>query len=137
MGLFGGGEKRRERRAAENARNHAEHARVGAMPLPELAAEVMERGFGPGTVGDERGTTVGELLDGYMPVGVVLGLDHAPRSATKGLLNEALQALENRGLLVSETHGGGDYAIRVFYRKTRAGEQALGARDVAARLSGS
>ncbi len=52
MRLFGKKDKK-EKKAAESAALQAEYERLDALPLPDLATEVMERGFGSGGPGEK------------------------------------------------------------------------------------
>lgn len=129
--MFGGKDKRAaasDAREAAKAALHAEVARLEALPLAPLAAEMMARGFGPG---------------GYLPdfvrrepyaVPVVYVRNIArmlePEGARDadlydrlcGVVGEGLQVLEHGSLIWARSVGEG---FGVGYALTRRGRAAL------------
>src|SRR3954453_22015964 len=77
MPLFGG------HKQEENDKLHAELQRISALPLPQLAGEVMTRVFGPGGQGEGGGTV--KLQD-------VAGAVN-PAEGSFGLDDDALRAI--------------------------------------------
>lgn len=125
MALFGN----KEEKEAEQQAARAEVDRLIALPVPELAAEVMPA-FGPD--GARPGHEVGVLQ-----VGNWLLRDH-PRGTKylKELLDpmrEAIQALEHADLILRLGQGSGENAR---LKATRLGEQALAEGNVAKYLQG-
>lgn len=127
VGLFGN----KEKKAAQSAALQAEYERLGALPLPELATEVMERGFGPGGPGGQLEIKVNALFDLYAPMKSAFGVDFTPRLKIEDLLKDAAAALEHAGLLVMSPGGEGG---NLQYAKSRAGQDALDAGDVRGKL---
>ncbi len=71
------------------------------------------------------------MFDLYAPIKSAFGVDYTPRLKIEDLLKEAAQTLEQAGLLVmSPGRDGGN----LQYRKSRAGQDALDAHDVRAKL---
>jgi hypothetical protein len=122
VALFGN----KEEKAAQDAAARAEVDRLLALPVPELAEAIMPA-FGP------EGARPGE------EVNILLVMNWLMRSYPRGtkLLTElrdptweAMQALENAGLLIH--YGAGGPGARL--KATRAGEEALADGTVAEQL---
>jgi hypothetical protein len=119
---------------ADDGAFQAEVDRLASLPLPQLASEVMTKGFGPGAPGDDpndtvtvggpninAGTTiadvVGVLVEGFSTKGADQLVQRLRR-----LVAEALQALEHASLIRVQLHtemGALDFAI------TRLGRAAV------------
>jgi len=127
MGLFGNREEKRAKEAAAEA----ESERLAALPVADLAAEIMPA-FGPGGIevrgGHQRGAMqVTEWLFASTSDKVKY------RQPVLGPTIEALQALENAGLL-SRRNFGGSGSSASTYEATRAGTEALAEDSVRQRL---
>jgi hypothetical protein len=114
----------------------AEYQRLSSLPLAQLAAEVMARGFGPGGPGATQdaewltgSATPAAIAELFAPVGgrgrpgleskEDLQLDHL----IEALISEALQQLEHASLVRLAVHGGqGGIAS---FAATRYGRAAL------------
>lgn len=136
MGLFGTNEEK----DAENAAMVAELERLEALPLEQLAEEILVRGYGPGGPGERRGRAraavrVQTLADLFQPARSVFGIDEKVRSAFPSLIAEGLQVLEHARWVLLEVQGG-DYAS-AGYALTRAGAVALAGGQPARELAGS
>jgi len=68
MGLFG--DKTQEQDSGTGVEGEVE--RLSALPLPELASEVMTRGFGPEYPADDGRPSVRQITDLLVPGGVRL-----------------------------------------------------------------
>ncbi|MBS1860404.1 MAG: hypothetical protein JSS68_01690 [Actinobacteria bacterium] len=142
MALFGG----RGERSAEADALAAEIERLDRLPLPELAAEVMAKAFGPGaewedpeeevTIGGPNvgaGATVGAIATEMAPGGSTKGADERTRLRLQRLVAEGVQALEHAALIRSQMHT----AMNSFdYTPTRLGRKVLAARAVAEVVGG-
>jgi hypothetical protein len=108
--------------------------RLESLPLMQLAAEVMNKGFGaggPGAKEDEvtiggpnigAGPTVSAIVLEFAPGGDTRGADDRVRQHLYQLVAEGLQALEHAGLIRAQMHtsmNSFDYAL------TRLGRAAL------------
>jgi hypothetical protein len=127
MGLFG---NREEKRAKEIAAE-AESERLVALPVADLAAEIMPA-FGPDGIearpGHQRGAMqVTEWLFSSTSTKVKY------RQPVLGPTIEALQVLETAGLL-SRRNFGGTGTSASTYEATRAGTEALADDSVRRRL---
>src|SRR3954462_7338196 len=94
MPFFGGGKEE------ENAKLHAELARIEAMSLQQLAAEGMTRVFGPGGQGAEGGAV--KLVDGagaFNPAEGLFGIDDEALQAMYDVVAEGVQVLEHACLV--------------------------------------
>src|SRR3954464_15354686 len=100
MPLFGG------HADEENAKLHAELARIDALPPPQLAGEVMTRVFGPGGQGEGGGAV--KLQD-------VAGAFN-PAEGSFGIDDDALRGLYGVG---------GEGGLRVMYDVVCEGVQVL------------
>ena len=130
MSLFGNGEKKE----ARGAEVRAEIERLGALPLAQLAQEVMLRvyGRGPGAGGS---ADYQETLKPFDPTdtGLFPGVDEQLRVALEELVQEGMQQLTNSALVVVPLRGGDITTFR--YRLTRAGRAALASGDITARIA--
>jgi len=129
MGLFGNRAEKAEKEAAAAAQSE----RLAGLPVAELAAEVMPA-FGPEGIGGRPGHRRGAI-----EVTEWLFRDSSAkaryRQPTLGPVMEALQALENVGLLEGRSFGGSGSGATT-YSATRAGEEAL-ADDTVSRALGA
>ena len=114
----------------ENAKLHAELERIQALPLNEIAAEVLEKAFSPGTPGaDGKPTTIPEVGLPFNPAEGSFGIDDQALVDMGFVMAEAVQVLEHACLVRMEVAGsGGVYGSN--YRTTRLGQQALTAGTV-------
>lgn len=142
MALFGG----REERSAGADALEGEIERLDRLPLPELAAEVMAKAFGPGaewedpeeevTIGGPNvgaGATVSAIATEMAPGGSTKGADERTRLRLQRLVAEGVQALEHAALIRSQMHT----AMNSFdYTPTRLGRKVLAAGAVAEVVGG-
>ena len=142
MALFGS----RADRGQEAEALEAEIERLDQLPLPTLAAEVMDKAFGPGaqwedpeeevTVGGPSagaGATVEMITTEMAPEGSTKAGDDRTRLRLQRLVAEAVQELEHASLLRAQMHasmGGFDYT------PTRLGRTVLAAGAVAEVVGG-
>jgi hypothetical protein len=142
MALFGS----RADRSAEADALEAEIERLDQLPLPTLAAEVMDKAFGPGaewedreeevTVGgpnDGAGATVEMVTTAMTPDGSTRAVDDRTRLRLQRLVAEGMQALEHASLVRAQMHtamGGFDYT------PTRLGRTVLAAGAIAEVVGG-
>ncbi len=142
MALFGG----REERSAEADALDAEIERLDRLPLPELAAEVMAKAFGPGaewedpeeevTIGGPNvgaGATVGGIATEMAPGGSTKGADERTRLRLQRLVAEGVQALEHAALIRPQMHTAMN---SLDYTPTRLGRKVLAAGAVAEVVGG-
>ena len=131
MALFGSNEKKE----AEAAQVHAETERLGALPLPQLAREVMVRVYGPEGPGAGGSADYQETLKPFDPTdtGIFPGVDKELRVPLEELVQEGMQQLTNSALVVAPLRGGD--ITRPRYRLTRAGRAALASNDIATRIA--
>jgi hypothetical protein len=131
MPLFGGNKDE------ENAQLHAELQRISALPLPQLAAEVMRKGWsGPDSPGAADGTVkVRDLVGEFNPADGLFAIDEVVAREIHNVVSEGVQALEHASLVRTSvgTQGGGAYYT--YAVATRAGRAALQRGDVE-RLAG-
>ena len=133
--LFGG--KDGDAGASRGALAAAELERVGRLPLAQLAAEVMERAFGPGGPGGpgQPGT-----LEAGSPAAAVVRLDElaisrllvsadafrhaAPEQLAwlRHMAGEAVQALEHAALIRISWQGGGQHCVATRHGRSAAEE---------------
>ncbi|HEX3841778.1 MAG TPA: hypothetical protein VHU85_13375 [Acidimicrobiales bacterium] len=138
--LFGHGDGNQDQ--TDKDALQAEVDRLDSLPLPELAAEVMAKGFGPGGQGADKDGTVtvgGPNINAGVTV-AALAADFVPGAADEGLrvrrdrlVAEGFQALEHAALVRAQLHtamGSLDYTV------TRTGRAALESNSVAQILSG-
>jgi hypothetical protein len=114
VGLFGN----KEEKQAQDAAAKAEADRLAALPVPELAVEILPA-FGP------DGPGKGEKEIGTLQVGMFL-MDDFPRGNqfVKPLvepIREGFQALQNAGLIELRVHNTGGSNVR----STRLGLEAI------------
>jgi hypothetical protein len=132
MGLF----RSDEEKATERAAAAEQLARIEAMALEDLAAELLVKGWGRGGPADAYEKEQGDMglevedLTGLVAGDVVAGT--AEGVAIYEAVEEALQLLEHARLVVFRVTGS-DY-VHAYYRPTRAGLAAIDAGDVRARL---
>jgi hypothetical protein len=142
MALFGG----RDERSAEADALAEEVERLDRLPLSELAAAVMAKGFGPGAGWEdpEEEVTVEGPNVGAGATAVTLAAEMAPGGSTKGtdprtrlrierLVAEAVQALEHAALLRPQMH---TEMSGLDYTPTRLGRKVLAAGAVAEVVGG-
>jgi hypothetical protein len=133
----------------ENPALRAEFERLNALPIPQLAAEVMRKGFGPGGPGaDDDNVTVGQQNanagpDAYDIAYQFVSYESQPFGSPSAdeilyrhivrLVAEGLQELEHASLVRAQMHtdsGSLDYAT------TRAGRAALTSGELETILGG-
>ena len=119
MGLFG----RNEETEAENAALREWVAQWSALPLADLAEQVMLAAFGPGGPGSEGPTSVYEIGRAIDPSDSVFAGDDEARQDLAILIAEGMQVLEH-ACLIRWTFSGGDHASMVW-RATRLGKAAV------------
>ena len=123
--LFGSKDTKHDDRPGD-----AEAQRLAALPLPQLAAEMMDRGFNPGPATDGL-PTVRMIAEDIAP-----GLDGRDPDAFQSLydiVGEGMQVLEHACLIRStvwSSQGG------VFFTATRLGRAALAQGKVEHLLAG-
>lgn len=124
MPLFGG-------RKEENEKLQAEVERLAALSLPELAEELMTKGFGPGgPAGDGRYAELGAIAGALNPAqGSFLDNDLLVQHFR--VVAEGAQLLEHAGLVRFEVSSSGGIT-HWSWTATRAGAAALERNDVAA-----
>jgi hypothetical protein len=116
MNIFGG--KNKEEKSLQDAAAKAAADRLVALPVPELAAEMLPAfgPDGPGKDGKETGTLqVGMFLMGDFPRGNLF------IKQLVGPIHEGFQALENAGLIERRVRNIGGSVVSV----TRLGTEAL------------
>jgi hypothetical protein len=123
VGILGGG-GRRERDEMEL---RAELARLDALPLDDLADEVLRRVFGPDGRARDGVVPAEEAVVPFDPRGTGLfpGMPKDIREGHRELVEEGVQRLEQRGLVLVRVTGRDQ--TKVALRLTRAGRRALGA----------
>ncbi len=121
MALFGSDEKEE----ARGAKVRAETERLAALPLPQLAQEVMVRVYAPDGPGAGGSADYQDTLKPFDPTdtGIFPGVGKELRVPLEELVQEGMQQLTNSALVVVPLQGG-DIA-RPRYRLTRAGRAAL------------
>jgi hypothetical protein len=137
MALFGG----RDDDGAEDGALQAEVERLDRLPLPELAAEVMAKAFGPGaewedpeeevTVGGPNvgaGATVAGIAAAMAPGGSTRGADEKTLVRLQRLVAEGVQALEHAALIRPQLHTSMN---SLDYTPTRLGRKVLATGAVA------
>jgi hypothetical protein len=123
MGLFG----KNDEKEAENAAMKAEYARLEALPLEQLAEEILVRVYGDGGVGDDGGSvTLTQITAALNPATSVFGIDEKVRSAFPPLVSEGVQVLEHARWIVGRFSGGDISSMG--WALTRAGRAALAGR---------
>ncbi len=129
MPLFGG------KREAENEKLRAELARIEALPLKDLAIEVMTRGFGPGGPAADAPGAPQHIAGAFNPAEGSFGIDDQALQDMFVVVVEGLQVLEHAGL-VRYLIGGSGGVYDQFYTPTRLGRAALQQGTVAQVLGG-
>jgi hypothetical protein len=132
MPLFGG------HADEENAKLRAELARIDALPLHQLAGEVMTRVFGPGGQGEGGGTVkLQDVAGAFNPAEGSFGIDDDALRAMYEVVCEGVQVLEHvclvRVIMSNEPRGSVLYPWAV---PTRLGRLALDRGSVATVLAG-
>ena len=105
-------------------------ARLAALPLTDLAVEVMQKGFGPDGPADDGLPTVKMIMTAIVPD--ALRLDSGAMRELYDLIGEGVQVLE-QAALVRGTYWNGTGGL--YFTLTRRGHAALQGGDVAAALS--
>jgi hypothetical protein len=106
--------------------------RLNALTLPQLAAEVMNTGFGP-TCPDADGLPTVTMIAGVLVPGAERSTDTDAFEHLKDLTAEGVQVLEHASLVrfaVYSSEGG------KFFKLTRLGRSALDNKTVGRILSG-
>ncbi len=132
--LFGHKDDSQQQASPGSDALQAEVQRLESLPLPQLAAEVMRNGFGPGGPGADESDTVttgganinagpevSDIAQTFMPAGAARA-DEQLRLRLYRVIAEGLQALEHASLVRAQMHtsmNGLDYAL------TRLGQAAL------------
>jgi hypothetical protein len=142
MALFGG---RDERSAADDALE-AEIERLDRLPVPELAATVMAKAFGPGAEWEDpeeevtvdgpnvgAGATVAGIAAEMAPGGSTRGADERDKVRLQRLVAEGVQALEHAALIRPQMHTAMN---SLDYTPTRLGRKVLAAGAVAEVVGG-
>jgi hypothetical protein len=123
MSLFG---NRKEKAAKEGAAAE-ESERLVALPVADLAAEIMPA-FGPDGLQAKTGHRQGPMeVTSWLLASFSTSVKY--RQPILGPVIEGLQALDNAGLVEHRTFGGGS-----TYNATRLGETALAEGSVRERL---
>ena len=128
MGLFG--DKTQEQDSETGV--DGEVQRLGALALPELASEVMVRGFGPDCPADDGRPSVRMITDLLVPGGV--RLEQGAYQGLNDLIGEGVQVLERAGLVQSTVWGGKG---GLYFVATRLGKTALERNTVDQAIGGS
>lgn len=135
MGLFSKDkDDKPDKKELLNQEMRAELARLEALPLPQLAEEILVRGYGPEGLGDDgSAVTVTALTRVFNPAGTtVFGIDESVRSRYEPLLAEGLQLLEHARWLTVRLVGSDHTSLG--YALTRAGRAALAGGQAARQL---
>lgn len=135
-------EQKKGQEQADQAAVQAELERLQAMPIEQVAAEVMTRTFVPSGPfgGDLRANAV---ADCFLPDAMrrqpsrllnhpLTGHEGGPYWQLKPLVREALQVLEQKGLIIFEPQAGG---LPGNFRLTQLGTEAL-TQDAVGRVIG-
>jgi hypothetical protein len=130
MPLFGG------KREAENEKLRAELARISALPLPALAAEVMRKGFGAGGPADGCFAEPGAIAGAFNPAEGSFGIDNQALLDMGEVVVEGLQVLEHACLIRMTVEGSGGGVYHTYYGATRFGRAALAQNAVEQVLAG-
>lgn len=130
MGLFGNSDEKQR----DNEALAAEVMRLDALPYEALAAEVLQRAFGPGGPAAGGGAQPYELVATFKPSDRIFGLDAQVENAMSDLVHEALHLLYRAGL-VRWSFSGGDHAS-MTWELSRAGRRALEQGTVGVALEG-
>ncbi len=119
MGIFG--RKDDPDGGGPEAELSATAARLAALTLDELADELLRGTFGPGAPGEGQVMSTPAILKPYDPTGSghFAGLPHTMWREVEWLVEEGLQHLEHRGLVVMSVTGGSN--TYMSFRTSRAG----------------
>ncbi len=127
--LFGSKDTKHDDRPGD-AEALAEAQRLAALPLPQLAAEVMDKGFNPGPASDGL-PTVRMIAEDIAPG--LAGREPDAFQSLYDIVGEGMQLLEHACLIrytVWSSQGG------VFFTATRLGRAALAQGKVEHLLTG-
>lgn len=107
-------------------RLQAEHDRLDALTLDELAGEILHRAFGPATGNGLHRVPIRDIHALYDPSGTgsFPGLDLKLATAVRFLVEEGLQHLEHAGLVVQGGYDGGGSSSE--FHLSRAGRLRVG-----------
>ena len=122
MSLFGGGDRRRR----DESDLRMELARLDALSLDDLATTVLETLFGPDGVAEDGVVEMWRITVPFDPhrTGLFPGMPKDLRSAYRDIVEEGVQRLEHRGLVLMRVSGRDQTSVEL--RLTRAGRRALG-----------
>jgi hypothetical protein len=129
MALFG--DKKQDQDQDSGTDVEVEVERLNALAVPQLASEVMVRGFGPECPASDGRPSVRMIVDALVPGAV--RLEQGAYQSLNDLIGEGMQALEHAGLVLSTVWGGkgGLYFVATRLGKTalerNAVDQAIGA----------
>ena len=130
MGLFGN----KEKKAAKQEALRQELARLDALPIAQLAEEVLRRLWADGSATNDRRTPT-EIEREFAPVTGLLGQDNETRDGVKGIALEGVFALEGAGLLKHQFENqGANHISQMYFKITRQGQAALADGSVAQRV---
>lgn len=112
-----------------------EAARLDALPLPQLAEEILTRAAAPGgPLEGGRATTI-SLRQHFNPdSGKLFGVDGGARDALNDVVLEGLHTLERAALLVPEFDNHRGHLDTLHWKLTRTGRAALAGGSVAQRI---
>lgn len=130
MPLFGG------KREAENEKLRAELTRIEALPLKDLAAEVMVKGFGPGGPAADAPGAPQHIAGAFNPAEGSFGIDDQALRDMFLVVVEGLQVLEHAGLVRYLVDGSGGVYDQ-YYTLTRLGTATLAEGTVERILGGA
>jgi hypothetical protein len=134
-------EQEQEKAAQWRQAAQAEYQRLYALPLPDLAAEIMQKAFGPGGPGYDddtitvdglrgsEGPTVSEITGLFVPYGSPIKISLLVpegfflRDQITKLVAEGLQQLEHVALVRCQIHSEGSSGFD--WAATRRGRAAL------------
>jgi hypothetical protein len=122
-------------RDEENDKLRAEVDRISALPLQQLAAEVMVKAFGPGGPGADKPTGMGTIAGAFNPAMISVGIDENALDVCYRVIAEAVQVLEHACLVRSDISGGGS-VYGIVWNATRYGQQAIAQNAVERILGG-
>lgn len=131
MGLFG----KNDDKQRDNEALTAEVMRLDALPYELLAAEVLQRAFGPENPRAAGGLPAYEIIAAIKPTDRIFGLDAQTEAALSDLVHEALHVLYRAGL-VRWSFSGGDQAS-MTWELSRAGVRAMQQGTVGVALEGA
>jgi hypothetical protein len=128
--MFG---KKKEQDLTDQAAVQDDLQRLRALPIEQVAAEVMSRTFGPSGPAVDGEIRSDMIADGFLPPAIrkeLYRLKDKPVSGRgfeeywqlKALVREGVQVLEQKGLVLFVPS---DFAPRQKYRATRLGADAL------------